>query len=351
MISFPLTIIGFGSLLFFFKTKHPSKWMVLSQLIFIYTVFTFIANKNIRYLLPLLPFYSILIGFTLYTLIKRFKKIGILLTTCLFGYLSIFFVSVSFSLPLLSNKLVSVSLPEPLYRFVFFDSTSTFTPYAAEHVRSPIKDIISAIKTEKIVPNVLVVSNTPDLSASTMQMMSMNKYPLYRFRDVPDDRVTLLTHDNLSEFLTQFDFLIVPSASVGVEAKINYANMQAVRGFVLGGATRSFALIASYSLPNGETAHLLKNDPEKNLLEAKERNKTIILTRNPAVSRIYYQIQYDSGEWEEAYMKENETEKEIMTQNAKIIRIDYPPQLLRVSLTEWVFDGKNQLNKTNGYSP
>jgi|GEM_PF-4000150 len=71
-----ITTLFVVALMYLLVTKGKHKWFLITQLLFGYIFFTFIQNKDARYIMPLVPFIGIVCAVLLNALITKFKSVG-----------------------------------------------------------------------------------------------------------------------------------------------------------------------------------------------------------------------------------------------------------------------------------
>lgn len=336
------------SLILWVKSKLASKSYFLLQIISIYGFFTLVGNKNLRYLMPLLPFLAIIMGYGLYKIYRQSRRLGIFLwTVFLILNLTLFSIN-SFGFPIVLSFQTTLKLHPKLDSIFLLDTSSKTIPYRFQKSSwSPqiiIDDLAKQTKNQKTL--ILVVANNPHVSVAGLEVFSLEKYLNLHFRRVPFDvNQSLQTDESIQGFLSKYNYLIVPNQYVAPQGQINSQNLEAIRTYILSGKTRDYALIKTYQLPNQDILYLLNKKPAYNTLSVTLKDDLFSLKRKPAVANIYFQFMNNDGQWFQENITQHQLEYEKNVGGIKVIRIDYPPQLWEIKIDEnWQYDGDKQLN-------
>ena len=332
------------------KSKTGFKKLLICQILFIYAVFTFLGNKNVRFLMPLLPFLAIVMGNGLNLVKKRSQALSLIIFTLLFIFSFGLFSINSFGFPVSLNLLLEKQiLPKTDYIF-FLDLSSKVVPYKYQQTNWSseiiVKDL-AALETNSEIVKIVVVSNNPTVSVAGINIFSLPKNYNLKFFDVPFDAISKLnTKETIDEYLKDYYYFLIPNKVVAPDWQMNFKNMESIRQHVLGGQTRDFALLKTYKLPNNDLLYLLKKDLDYNKLLVNITDDNLILKRKSAVTRIYMQFMNENDSWTQEYITEEQTEYKKDLTSIKIIRIDYPPVLWEIKTPDnWFYDGDKQLDK------
>jgi hypothetical protein len=330
------------ALMIFFKSKNKLRKFFFAQISFVFLLFTLLGNKNLRFIMPLLPFFAIIMGYSL----EKTKGLGRFIFIVLFlfgiGLLSIN----SFSFPFKSNLLLAKQFSPDLDYVYFLDLSSKTVPYhwqktswSPEIVVNDLKTMVGNKKTK-----ILVAANNQTTSVASIDVFSLANDYYLQFSQPPFDADKNIAK-NVDAYIEEYDYLLIPKNFSAPDWQINFNNLEAIKRHVLGGQTRKFTLVKTYNLPN-DKLYLLKNEQMDNKLKISIKNNQLVMQRSAAVARIYFQLMDENDNWSQEYMTEKEIEYKKEIENIKIIRIDYPAGLWMIEETEgWNWDRDKQLNR------
>ncbi|MBI4099982.1 glycosyltransferase family 39 protein [Candidatus Microgenomates bacterium] len=253
IIMFQLSFVGFlllfPGIFFLVKSKDQSKnaLLIISVLVFNYLFFTFIPNKNIRYLLPLMPFFAITMAFGL-------TKLPKLARWAIVAYFVGTYLILSFGFPFLPKYKYTVDLPllgptDILYlhtypvRVLYQNTSFSYDQIVAD---------IAAVKMGQI--KILLLKDTPNLNNG---LLDPRFYQNVKTRQ--DDFYYLGydltlgkdTNPQIADFLAKnVDVAVVSTNYLGLrEAIREFDTVEKYRQFFLTGQATNFVLIKTYSLP------------------------------------------------------------------------------------------------------
>lgn len=323
------------------KKKFRWKKTIFGTIIFAYIVFTFfVGNKNLRYIMPLLPLLVIVMERGIAVINKKYSP-AVYYLLCGFGVF--FFVVSSFvnhNLPVFST-----SLFRNVDKVTLFDATSQQTPYLWKSSKEIQREIVSDLSQGEIWPpkKILVISNSPDLSVAGIQIHSLPEQfqsHFLEFYEVPMSRVqTINTIQQIEEFLQPYQYVIVPQENVGPVGQLNYENMENLRKHVLSGTTREYALRDIYYVDSNEMVYLFEKDPVYNQLTVSIIGETMYISRPNNATRVYLQFHYEKDYWIQEYIDAHKNYYEVNISRVDNIRIDYPVELINFESNDvWKFD-------------
>lgn len=219
--------IFFIALICSFFVKFKSKIFLLSMIFGNYLIFTFISNKDARYLLFLLPFVAVFLAQVIFKA-KRvilFRSIGYLLILFLFGYFIILSLRPSFT----EGFRTPVTLPlfglaHPIdvrdYLVQKYDPNDWQVPAIMNDLKTLDNSSISGKPTRVIVASELMYINASNIQAYKTAV-GLNTISV----STPDITL-LLTRFNddkfpstqqLVKYLQENDYLLIPKGTVGPE--------------------------------------------------------------------------------------------------------------------------------------
>lgn len=254
LIIFQLNFFGFIvfilSLIFLIKRKYERKLELIVILIFNYLFFTFVPNRNIRYLIPITPFIAIILGYGTSHLIES-KKILIkaLCSAFLVYYVMSYFI-LTFGIPI-----------QPRYKYAFnFPILSWVDIYYLSDY--PVKLIFD----RNIWPQDQILTDMTQLSKNkeTSFFLCADKYYLNAdyfnllilTRKMNNLKISsYYRYEDLPNFLKDFDFVIIPKINVVGEDKnyVSYKPLTIFQQYFLSGKATNFELVKTYKLPQSQS--------------------------------------------------------------------------------------------------
>ena len=302
------------------KFKPQSYKLVLFQIAFIYIIFTLIGNKNQRYLIPLLPFLTIIMAYGA-------SKIKII-PSLLLGLGVIIYTINSFGFPIKGDFLLSSENIQYAYKKTYWSQKTIISDLALMSGKDP--------------KTTLVVANNPEVSVASLYIFSLENNRNLFFKEVPFDK-----NENLTDF-SEFDYILVPKEFVGPLDQPNLNNMNAIRLYLLSGKERDLTIVKTYLLPSGDSLYLLKNDPYRNMLGITLRGDNLTIIKPKLTAPIFIQFMDENLNWKQESISEDQTEVSKNISGIKRIRIDYPANLLRIDLDgSWRYDNERQFDRIN----
>jgi 4-amino-4-deoxy-L-arabinose transferase-like glycosyltransferase len=167
LVPFVVSWLGF----FRYVKLNKTKGLVLFvHMLFVYSVFTFISNKNLRYVLPLTPIFAFLISYFLTTLRSRISSVALMLLVILyvfFGFLFSTFNQVKAqSSP---AKFSGVVLGGPFYVGIY--NAPQMYSYDVRYV--PIKEILFYVVEDAKANEIEPIGITPLIDAEELSVASL----------------------------------------------------------------------------------------------------------------------------------------------------------------------------------
>lgn len=344
-IQFVIFIIG---IVLAIRLKTKASKQLLVQIIFLYIFFTFVlGNKNLRYIIPALPFLLLYAALGLDSIKKEASKL------LLFGIYILFsiFIFITNSFIKTDMGMVSVKLIHSLPELVLFNFSGENSVYSYQDIEVGQSDVVSYLVDSTTWPptDVLVVSNSQFLSVAGLQAYSMpTQFELHfvNYIEVPLDLERSLHNSDIENYLSSFDYVIVAEKGVGPENTLNYNNMNVIRDYVLAGSNREYYLIKKFNFTDLEEVYLLKRGDGGNKLIVDISKGSLQIERENPYTKIYIQFMDQYFNWEEIVIDSDLSEANFNTEEYIRFRVDYPPNLLQIQLTEdWVYDGDKQFDR------
>jgi 4-amino-4-deoxy-L-arabinose transferase-like glycosyltransferase len=233
--------------------KNKKKALVYFLIVLVpWIVFIFISNKNLRYILPLTPFFAYLISSISIKISKKIK--GFVFFVLIYLVLAFSFLSFNQLVKETpSLKYISMFFAGPNYgAWYYVDPTFySYKPY-----RYPSDEILDFIYTDaKRVNNALgvaVLVDSGDMSAATLEMLRLENHynnmympvPYYQFEPFKSDA-------EIEAFFvdTASDYVIVPD-NPGPQGLRNYQALIQCIDYLKSDRDRLFKEIKAFPLPN-----------------------------------------------------------------------------------------------------
>lgn len=338
------------SLVFFLKQKAAWKWVLLGQVILAYLVFTFvIGNKNLRYIMPLLPLFSIVMAVGIYEVGRKSRGLAVGVLGVLVSFGMGLFVVNSFGWPAEVDRTFAVKLFNRLERLYLLDASSTHVPYAfrqTEWTPGEIPERIYRVTGGKGA-QVLVVGNNPWVSVAGIQVFSMKDQYTLHFHDVPYDAVASFeSNESMDEYLSQFQFVVLPSLNLAPTGQVNYENLYAIKEYLTSGKTRHFAIVDEMEIEELGDVYLLRNDINDNTLLVTIEGNELVLTKKESLGIVAMQLMNDEFDWVQREIPPESTVYRVPLGSIVRFRVDYPPEIIRFSGSDnWAWDGDKQFDR------
>lgn len=272
-------ILIFTALFFTFRRNDPYSRFVLYSVLVPYIIFTLIQNKDLRYILPLTPFFAYYIS---YILTVGSSKQGFVKSGLFAIYQLIIFLFFSF------NQLNIV--PE-VWKFVPFlyagpgyMQSWVVEPYAYSYNPNDWRgnEIIDTVNTladkEQIHGpyKLLELSDNRFYSIASFDMFKLQNAFYYMELEVPYNRADPLSPEELSTYLSKVYFALVP-VDPGPPGLRNIAVLRQLIDYFRSDQNRDFTLVAQFNMPDGNRVDLYK--------------RTNLATFvNPALNRVHLDI-------------------------------------------------------------
>ncbi|MEK7595488.1 MAG: glycosyltransferase family 39 protein [Patescibacteria group bacterium] len=260
-LPFLMTIVGF--ILYLRKDKKQGVVLLLS-IFFPLLVFTFIRNKNLRYLLPMTPYFALFASYLLLRIKEKSRaSFPIVVIVCsVYIVLSSFFLSFNQFKPQSSLlKSIGLVLAGPNYMDWFYNPTI----YSYEPNVWPVKDVLTFIYKDASYPldkglGVTTLVDSKNFSLATFEML--RREMKYSNMYVPVPYFQFEPFKNYAEVAKYFednyvDYIVAP-IDPGPEGLRNYQTLNQVLGYLSSLENTKFEAIKFFNSPDGNVVHVFK---------------------------------------------------------------------------------------------
>ena len=259
-IMFQITFLGFAFFLLsvglLSRSRHYQKvtLLILSVIVFNYLFFTMISNKNVRYLMPLTPFFAMIMGFGADLLVSNKNKLISFLVILIIPYYILTYLILSFGIPVKPTYKYSANLPLIEWTDLLYLHTYPVRIYY-QSKDTPYKRILEDLFSKKEGPiRVLILKDTEDLNNGVLDPYL---YPEFRLRrsdfnyvgyDLLEGKVT---DEQISNFLKEkVDIVLVAASNPGLRDYIReYDSLIRFQKYFLDNKALMFELTNQYELP------------------------------------------------------------------------------------------------------
>jgi 4-amino-4-deoxy-L-arabinose transferase-like glycosyltransferase len=314
-------------------------------------VFIFaIGNKNLRYLMPLLPIAAIVMAMGLGKIGSYFSKASTPVFVVIVIFSLLFYGINSFSFPVRVNNNFHFKLLNNMDALYLADLTSNAVPYHWKSIPEVQKDIVNYLtSSEEEETDVLLVANNPYVSVAGLELFAIKdrfvKHFVY-FWEIGFDTANLLQREDLDEYLAKYEYLITLQEYHDPIGQYNIKNIGTIKEYVLSGATRDYELVETFYHKEAGDIYLLKKNKDANKLKVEVSENRLRLERKPAVANIYLQRRFVDKRWEQTEILYFENEFEVDLFGVDVVRIDYPPELIDYQENPvWKYDGDKQFDR------
>ena len=223
--------------------------------------FTFISNKNLRYILPLSPMFAYLISIFIFSTSRKLKGFSsIFIVYLLGGLLFLSFNQIKPQTP--PAKVASVLFAGPVYK-AWYHNTLTFYSYDPDYW--PIEEMLGFIvddanKPESVPLGISPIIDAEQFSAATIEMLRLeNDYdnvffpvPYFQFEPFSSD-------EELIGFFTEagVEYIIAPD-DPGPPGLRNYAALRQIVDYLASDRNSYFVQVNDYTMPGGLNIKIYK---------------------------------------------------------------------------------------------
>lgn len=265
VIQFQTGLVGFlifiGGLVTMFWKRSGRRWELLSILVWGYFFFTFIPNKNIRYLMPLMPFTAMPIGFGLKEMISTRSQLTKSLGVIIMGYMLLTYSVLSFGVPFEPEHKYAVKLPILGWIDVYyFDTYPVNLLWQAEHW--PQDEIIDAILEHNNDATVYVGYDVRHFNRYNIRLLThLHGRGNLRCLPLPEERY--FCEEDYMVYLGNVDCALIPALWVSEpnsEWLEYYDGLVKIQDYFLEGMPSGFQVIGEYPTPDGNPVLLFARD-------------------------------------------------------------------------------------------
>lgn len=240
------------------KKKHIA--MLLVTIVFNYIFFSFVSNKNIRYIIPLMPFVSIISAYGFSLIYKMNNSLGKIFATIFSVYLIFTYLVLSFGFPMLPKYKRAMNLPilgwtDYIYLDTYpvrmlFDRRRTYAVKIAEDIANT-KPTYEKTKIFNLVDRDFLNSYTLDpmfYLGSGINLENTELVWLGHLRNY-------FTEAEMAHFMDieGVNYIVVPEKQIGVIESIReFEHIQRFQQYILSGQLEGYTEISQYSLPGDD---------------------------------------------------------------------------------------------------
>lgn len=249
---------GFFGFLFFtlsiialFLNRFKNKWELIVSIIFIYVFFTFIPNRNIRYLIPLMPFWAMIMAYGLSKLLSSKNTFGVFFGSFFLIYYLISYSILSFGFPVYPSYKKVVNFPIIGWVDIYY-----LADYPVKIIydsnKWPQREIIDDVKEGRIFLDVdRYYINSDNFRLESILMNAKNIY----FSSYNLSLLNIQTEQDMDSYLEQFDYALIPKKRViGEDINfISYDPLLRFQEFFLTGKARNYVFVKKYVLPRSQS--------------------------------------------------------------------------------------------------
>ncbi len=165
-----ISIVFLVSIISFIRHKYSYKWMILLTLFVGYTTFTFIQNKDARYIIPLIPFIALTIGIFLDNLIDKYQNLSKYILYPLFCFVIATFLILTIRPTIVDGARISLYVPGISWVNLIDFNDSVSKKYDTEEW--PTADILNQTTTDGVM---IVVYETAEINPSTLSLYAQKR--------------------------------------------------------------------------------------------------------------------------------------------------------------------------------
>lgn len=259
-IMFQTSLLGFiffiVSIYFLIKNKlKNSGKIVIFTLIFTYFIFTLIGNKNIRFLIPIMPFIAMVMAYGADWILNKGKFLTNFVFSATLTYLVLSYFILSFGFPVYPKYKYAINFPILKWIDVYYLHTYPVKVLYEPNPKLPYLDIIKdidSIKRKNI--RILMLADTEYINNGIIDPK------LYSNVIKVKKNFDFINYDILSKVKdTQFfldenvDVILISIKYLGLHEGIReYEDLNRIHRFVLSGELENFEKVKEYQLVGDE---------------------------------------------------------------------------------------------------
>lgn len=277
IISFLLTPFGsiffLMSVYFILKNDRKREWLLVFSIIFFgYLFFSFVQNKAIRYIFPLMPFFAMIMAYGIDYVLTKYEEAHplLLFSSFVLVYLVFSYFVLSFGVPFYPQYKRAYKFPVLGWMDVYYlDAHPVKIIFDKNNWQNEkiAQDILANI-VETGVHRMLVINDLAHLGPSTVNIAIFEKFggaPSVvqdldtNFSAILQGEPIFSSEAALKNYVDQASFVVVTKDSIGPrEAMFDYEVRQQLQQYFIGGQAANYQVIGEYSLPDRNIAYLYK---------------------------------------------------------------------------------------------
>jgi 4-amino-4-deoxy-L-arabinose transferase-like glycosyltransferase len=231
----------------------------LLYIVFIYLFFSFLQNKDARYVMPLLPFVASVIAFLLINIMKRAKIIGFTLITIILIYQASYLLILSFR-NVFPNFTYQRAINFPIFGWLDYINLNDNLAHSYNQDKWPQEDIINTINkdsTGKI--NVLCMVDKERFNYGNF-LLQRDLMKIDRI-EIENPPFTLFTNQSaIDNYLRKYRYVILLNGELGNVATRNISVFNQLKSAL---EKKKSVIVWQSLLPNNDIVTVLKLNNEK----------------------------------------------------------------------------------------
>lgn len=283
ILMFNISIIFLLSLLFvaFTALSKQKKAYLLTNFVIVYLVFTFIANKDVRYLFALVPYTSLIIAVSFNLIVNKIPSFieRYLFVISTFVILLFSYFVLSFNFPI--NDSIKKSVKVPHLGYIDTYNTTNFPIEGVNYNKWPIKNILNTVSAKSAGNKVLFAAYVEYPHLNNRNIVFGTKEYNYNNILIYDDfefnsNGHTWTENDLNTFLLKKDYILIPTNQTSPDYYIFKKSLDAVQIYVFSNPNK-FAEVQKFKIPYQELADYLQGSNLPNVTsKAEEKCKVEI---------------------------------------------------------------------------
>jgi len=262
--SFPFFVLILASIVVTIAKKIPYAKTLAFSVLFPWLCFTLLKNKDVRYIMPVLPFF--MASLTLFLMSLKGSLISKILKPVLITYLGILFLFISFNqIPQLPRNLrfIGYAYAFPTNKYQWLNGATNELSFKAQdwQISNMFNYLVNDLDKYKTkTGKIMFVVDYPYFNSINFDSLQINKGTYYKTTAGYD--IYYLDLGNGSEGMRRalypYDY-VVTAYNPGDMNLRHYDKMVQINRFMQQQGDTYFESKASYRLPNGEEVYLFRN--------------------------------------------------------------------------------------------
>jgi 4-amino-4-deoxy-L-arabinose transferase-like glycosyltransferase len=235
-------------------------------------ILTFIPNKNTRYILPVMPWLAMILGWGTYSFFHdKGRHLEKYVASFIIVYLIMTYFILSFGFPFYPRYKATVYIPGIEWTdIVYWDRYPMRVVYDKANWKN--EEIVEALSQslrkadDSIIKVYFVLPEREYLSAATVnisifdRMKSQNAKLIEvdtNFAAILNGKNRFDSNQEVQAYVDQLDYALVPEQTIGVEEAIyDYIPRKQIQQFFLQGKAKDFSRLEKFELPDGDNVIL-----------------------------------------------------------------------------------------------